>query len=332
MSAMTSRTPIVFAEPEIRAAVTLNLSVVDCIESAFAALATRAVSMPPVMQIFAGESGGQTCVKGAWIEGYEAFAVKLSSIYPPPPGAHASEANGLMALVESGTGRILAVLLDNGRLTQIRTAAAGAVAARRLAPSVVRRLGVLGAGKQALLQAQAAHLVRPFEAVDVWARDAASAVRLARRIEESLPVSVRVVSSAAAAAADAQLVVTATSARTPLLRADDLHPGLHVTAVGSDAAGKRELHPDAILAADLYVGDALEQCRRLGELQGVAPQSDRPRRLAALGDIVAGLAEGRTSDAQLTIADLTGVGVQDTAIAVYARDALLKPSISEHSV
>lgn len=322
MSALPERTVEIYPEAAIRAAVHLDMAAVDAVERGFAALATRAVSMPPIMQVFVGDNGGQTCVKAAWIADYPAFAVKLSSIYPPPPGADASEANGLMVLVEAATGRIAAALFDNGYLTQIRTAAAGAVAARHLAPGVVHRLGIVGAGKQALLQARAAHLVRPFGAVDIWARDPAAAGRLARRIEAELPVSVRVVAGPGAAAADAQLLVMTTSARSPILHARDLHPGLHVTAVGSDAPGKRELHPDAILSADLYVADRFDQCRRLGELQGVEFAADGRTRIAELGGVVVGRSTGRENDDEITIADLTGLGVQDTAIASFAWELL----------
>src|SRR5690606_18095329 len=116
-----------------------------------------------------------------------------------------------------------------------------------------------------------------------------------------------------------QLVVTTTPAEHPVLKAGWLHPGLHITAMGSDQAGKNEIEPAALAAADLYVCDRVSQCEKLGELRsaiaaGVWTRGTPPE----LGDVVAGKHAGRTSDAQVTICDLTGTGAQDTAIATYA--------------
>jgi ornithine cyclodeaminase/alanine dehydrogenase-like protein (mu-crystallin family) len=306
----------VFQEEDVVSALPLDAAVIAVIESVFARAAAGDVCMPPLMQILARDFGGQSCIKGAWIAGFEYFAVKLASIYPRQPGADAAEANGMFVLLESATGRVKACLLDNGYLTQLRTAAAGAVVAQHLAPASVEIVGVIGAGKQALWQIRAAHLVRPFERVVVWSRRAEQAAALVRRVESLLPVSVRVVAAIGEAVAPAQLVITTTSSRDPLLYEAHLHPNLHITALGSDAKGKRELADDLLRKVDLYVADNLDQCRAYGELQ-TASTSDI-RNVATLGDIVCGKVRGRIGDHQTSIADLTGVGVQDTAIAIEA--------------
>jgi ornithine cyclodeaminase len=110
---------------------------------------------------------------------------------------------------------------------------------------------------------------------------------------------------------DADVVLTCTASREPLVRAEWLAERVHVTAVGSDGPGKQELDPEVLRASDLLVCDAREQCVRLGELQHAPEQLDRA---VELGEIAAGR-EGRTEQMRLTVCDLTGVGVQDVAAA-----------------
>lgn len=314
----SARPPVsVYHEADIRSAITLGMSAIDAVEQAFGLIATNAFSMPPVMQVLVPDFGGQTCVKSAWISGLDAFAVKMSSIYPPPEGGGAAEANGMMTIIEAATGRVQAIMLDNGYLTQLRTAAAGAVAARHLAPAHVDRMAIIGAGKQALLQVMAAHLVRPFGNVSIWSRRSEQAEQMARMIEAQLPVSVMIAPTPKAALAHSALAVTTTPAREPILLADDIHAGLHITALGSDAPGKRELSDDLLREADLYVADSLDQCQRLGELQSIDIAD--LRRTTELGAIIAGKAKGRSTQGDITIADLTGLGAQDTAIALAAK-------------
>jgi ornithine cyclodeaminase/alanine dehydrogenase-like protein (mu-crystallin family) len=224
-----------------------------------------------------------------------------------------------MILFSAKTGLVTALLLDNGYLTDIRTAAAGAVAAKYLAPKTVETAAVLGTGVQARLQIIAAHLVRPFKRVLVWGRDKTKAQACAKEIAKALEIKAEAVTDAARAIGEAQLVVTTTSAKKPILRAEWLHKGLHITAMGSDLAGKNEIDPRATALADLYVCDRITQAAALGELRaarsaGLMTSSTPPE----LGQIIAGLHPGRTLESAITICDLTGTGAQDTAIASHA--------------
>ena len=325
---MSPRPPVaIFQEEAIREVISIDRETIDVIEQAFCLSAKVEVSMPPMMQILTHGHGGQTCVKGAWMPGLEYFAVKLSSIYPRPPGMQAAEANGMFVLVESATGRIKACLLDNGYLTQLRTAAAGAVAAQHLAPTFVETVGTIGAGKQALWQLVAAHLVRPFKHVAIWSRRVEQAAALAKRVESLLPVSATAVMTIREAIAPAQLVLTTTSSCQSLLTEHDLHPTLHITAMGSDAKGKRELSDALLREVDLYVADDLGQCRAYGELQTL-PEREIAC-VATLSGIIAGRNEGRRDSSHVTVADLTGLGIQDTAIAIAAYRRLVPESRSE---
>lgn len=307
----------ILTEAELRRCVALDAEVVDAIEGAFSALASGRVVMPPILHMALPEANGEVDVKTAYVPGLTSFAIKVSPGFFDNPKRGLPSLSGMMMLLSASTGRLEALLLDNGYLTELRTAAAGAVAARHLARADARLAGVLGAGSQARAQLQALKLVRPIEQVLLWARDPAKAEAAADRLAEELALDVLPVASAERLVLEADLVVATTPARAPLVVADWLHRGLHITAMGSDAADKNELHPDVLRRADLLVCDSRAQCARQGELHhALAGGADLET--IELGEITCGRRPGRQSDDQITVCDLTGTGVQDTAIAVLA--------------
>ncbi|MBV7377679.1 cyclodeaminase [Maritimibacter dapengensis] len=305
----------IVTEAELRSALTLDLSIVDVVEQAFAKLAEGGVVMPPILSMELAEANGEVDVKTAYIPGFDGFAIKVSPGFFDNPKLGLPSLNGLMILFSAKTGLVEAVFLDNGYLTDLRTAAAGAVAARHLAPERVEVAGVIGTGVQARLQMQAAHLVRPFERVLVHGRNPDHAKACAADLRESLGVAAEV-TSGEDLVARSQLVVTTTPAKEPVLMADWLHPGLHITAMGSDQSGKNEIEPAALVAADLYVCDRVSQCEVSGELEAARAAGQMAGTPPELGSIIAG-GPGRMSQDQVTICDLTGTGAQDTAIASH---------------
>jgi ornithine cyclodeaminase len=313
----------ILTEAELRAAVPLDLTAIDITERAFAALGGEGVVMPPIMSMELPGSHDEVDVKTAYLPGFASFAIKVSTGFYGNAELGLSSLNGLMTLFSTRTGLVEALLLDNGYLTDIRTAAAGAVAARHLAPAQVDCAGVLGTGLQARLQLQALHLVRPFRKAMVWGRSLDRAQACAADLAQALGVEVTAETDPALVVRSSQVVVTTTPSRAPILRADWLHPGLHITAMGSDAPEKNELEPAVLARADLCVVDRISQCASLGELRtalagGALAETD----VIELGRIVTGSSPGRTSAAQVTVCDLTGTGAQDTAIANHARDLL----------
>jgi ectoine utilization protein EutC len=251
------------------------------------------------------------------VSGLPSFALKISPGFFDNPKLGLPSVSGMMMLLSASTGRLEALHLDNGYLTDVRTGAAGAVAARHLARADARVAGVIGAGVQARLQMAALAKVRPIERILVWARDGAKADACADDLARRLDLDAIAVSSAERLVLEADVVVTATSAREPLVVADWLHPGLHVTAIGADAPGKNELHPAVLERADLVVCDSRAQCARLGELHHALEHGVEPATVE-LGEITGGARPGRTQPDQITVCDLTGTGVQDTAIALLA--------------
>ncbi|HET7412824.1 MAG TPA: cyclodeaminase [Pararhizobium sp.] len=311
----------ILTEKELRAAVRLDLDSIGVVEQAFAALGRGDVVMPPILSMELAEAHGEVDVKTAYIPGFDGFAIKVSPGFFDNPKLGLPSLNGLMMLFSAKTGIVEAVLLDNGYLTDVRTAAAGAVAARHLAPAEVRTAGVMGTGVQARLQIEAAHLVRPFERVLVWGRDHEKAKACAADLADRLGIEARAEADPARLAAESQLVVTTTPAREPILKAEWLHPGLHITAMGSDQTGKNEIDSQALARADLYVSDRVSQCEKLGELRAARQAGLMGETPPELGQIINGTASGRASEEAITISDLTGTGAQDTAIATRALKA-----------
>lgn len=308
----------IVTEAELRAEVDLDLHTVDVIEEAFVKLSEGGVVMPPVMSMDLADAHGEVDVKTAYVPGFAGFAIKVSPGFFDNPKLGLPSLNGLMILFSARTGLVEAVFLDNGYLTDLRTAAAGAVAARHLAPDAVQTAGVIGTGVQARLQARAAHLVRPFGRLLIWGRDADKARACAEDLARDLPCDVHVARQAADLVRDSQLVITTTPARQPVIEADWLHRGLHITAMGSDQAGKNEIAPEALVRANLYVADRAAQAEALGELRSAIAAGLWNRGTPVeLGDVVRGHVTGRQSTDDITICDLTGTGVQDTAIATH---------------
>ncbi|MEI2385117.1 ectoine utilization protein EutC [Breoghania sp. JC706] len=316
MSRMT-----ILTEADLRGVISLDRDAVACVEEAFRALATKPVAMPPILRLDIPEYRGEVDVKTAYVPGIDGFAIKISPGFFDNPSLGVPSVNGLMVLLSSRTGLVEALLLDNGYLTDVRTAAAGAVAAKHLAREDARVAAIFGAGVQAGLQLEALRLVRPIEEARIWARDPGKAEAKAAELSARLAMPVRAVEAPRAAMAGADVVVTTTPSETPLVMADWLEPGQHVTAMGSDAEHKNEIEPAALVRADLYVADSLAQTRRLGELHHAiaAGLVDADRAFPELGAIAAGNVPGRERASAITIADLTGTGVQDTAIATLAR-------------
>lgn len=311
----------ILTEAELRDCITLDADAVACVEDAFRALATKPVVMPPILHLEIAEANGEVDVKTAYVPGLDSFAMKMSPGFFDNPKLGLPSLNGLMVVFSAKTGLVEALLLDNGYLTDVRTAAAGAVAAKWLAREDASRAGIVGSGQQARLQLKALTLVRPIAEARIWGRDTEKAAACAAELSKELNLPVTVGADIASLAADSDILVTTTTATAPLIEVAHLKPGLHITAMGSDAEYKNEVDPAALAAAELYVCDRQSQCELLGELHHAlaAGAIENGRRYPELGQIIAGQASGRPSAEAVTLCDLTGTGVQDTAIATLAR-------------
>lgn len=308
----------VLTETELRETVGLGEEELAAIEAVYPLITAGAGSMPPIMRIDVPENNGEIDIKSAFLPGYSGIAVKVSAGFFDNPAKGLPSLGGLMMVFDSETGVPRSALFDNGYLTDVRTALAGAVAARHLARDDAGSVGIVGAGVQARLQLEALALVRDIREARVWARDEDRAATFADLMSASIGVPMHVSESASDLAHSSDIVVTTTPATEPLLDADMLHPGLHITAVGSDAEHKQELSAELVMAADRFVCDSVSQSKRLGELRAALDAGFDESEAVELGAVIAGDAIGRGRDDDVTVCDLTGTGAQDTAIASLA--------------
>ncbi|QQK78640.1 cyclodeaminase [Salicibibacter cibi] len=304
-------------EETIRRHVSLSKDALSKIENAFRRLHEGGVSQPPVIHVNIPEHNGEADIKTAYIPGFDTFAIKVSAGFFENPQKGLPSLGGLMLAMDSETGIPKALLQDNGYLTDVRTALAGAIAADQLAVQDISSVGVIGTGLQARLQVEALQLVRSFHEVHVYGRTAENVKKYQKEMEEKHGLTVRLAENPEEVVRGNDLVVTTTPAKEPLIKPEWLHDGLHITAMGSDAEQKQELDPAIFSKADLVVGDLTSQVFAIGELQH-AKTIIKEDDVTELGKILSGDATGRTKDQQVTVADLTGTGVQDTAIANYA--------------
>ena len=302
----------IVTEDEVRALLGYDRAAFDRVEAAYLWPRDRRVSMPPVFHIDIDPQSAVD-IKGAFVEGLPVFAIKMASGFYDNPRKGLPSSSSVILAISGETGLCEAVLLDNGHIMNVRTALAGAVATHHLAGPDMSAVGIVGTGVQAREQARALTLVRKPERFLVWGRNDEKAASCAAEIERLTGVVATPVSVLETLVRQSPTIITTTQSLSPLIRADWIGPGTHITAVGSDLPGKQELDADVLREARLVVCDSVAQCRIGGELQHVAVSDLRndPRELA---DVIAQEA-GRQLESDITICDMTGLGLLDTAVA-----------------
>jgi ornithine cyclodeaminase len=298
-----------------------QLDLLTGIEEGFCNYSRGKVVVPPVAEMILDK--GEVHIKYGYVEGEDLYVIKVASGFYENPELGLPSSNGLMLLFSQQTGKLLAILLDNGYLTDVRTALAGAVAARHLAPNRVERIGIIGAGTQARLQLL--YLKQSISCIDVyvWGRDNKELLRY-RDDMEAEGFKIHTTLSVSEVINNCNLIVTTTPSKIPLVKWEDIRPGTHITAVGSDTPEKQELDPLILKHADVLVGDSLEQCRLRGEIhQALKKGAIQENKAVELGKLISGSNPGRSSDYQISVADLTGVAVQDIVVASAVYRALI---------
>jgi len=307
---------LVLTEAEIRALVTPGASLL-AVRDAFERLARGQAVLPGVIGLDLPAAQGEIHVKGAHLIGTPFFSIKEAAGFYGNPAKGLPVGSGLILVFDAETGFLSALLFDNAFLTELRTASAGALAADLLARREVQKLAMVGCGSQARYQLESLLLVRRPARVVAWSRRRETAEAYAREMTAKHGLEVSTAGDAREAVEGADLIVTVTPARAPIVEAGWVAPGAHVTAVGSDGPDKIELDPALLARADKVVADRLDQCLRLGEIHHAVAGGllTRERVYGELGEIAAGIKPGRTRQDELTVADLTGVGVQDAAVS-----------------
>lgn len=285
--------------------------ILDTVRTALIAHAEGATVAPPPLHMTFPEADGDCHVKAGWITGAEDFVVKIASGFYRNPGHGLPTNHGLVCLLSARTGRVRAVLDDRGRLTAWRTAAAGALITHAMSRPDAATVGVFGTGEQARLQVMWLAILRPGQRVLVCGRDSDKAAALCRWLgEQELPAR----PASADEAAGADIVITTTPATTSVLEAAAVKPGAHVTGIGTDMPHKKELPPELFRRADIIATDDHDQCLHHGDFghavrAGTAVENSD----TAIGTILRNPISRPPS--AITVADLTGVGALDAAVA-----------------
>lgn len=292
-----------------------NINPIPIIEEGFVALSSKKAVIPPVGELLFEKPVGETHIKYGYIKQQPYYIVKIASGFYENSKIGLQSSQGVMLLFSQKTGELRAVLLDEGYLTDIRTAIASMITLKYLAPQSVAHIGIVGTGIQAQLQLTYLHQVSDCKNIIVWGRNKEKAKAFKAKFDHS-DFSISIADSIDELTEKATVIITATPSTEPLLDAHQIKKGTHITAIGSDTPEKMELAPEILKKADVIVSDSIEQSKTRGEVFRARQQNSLDRsKLIELGSLIQNPTLGRKNDQQITIADLTGVAVQDIMIA-----------------
>ena len=306
-----------------------KLDVTKTIEEGFVAYSQGRVVVPPVGELVFENPPGDVHIKYGYIKDDDYFAIKIASGFYENYKIGLATSDGLILLFSQRDGTLASILLDECYLTNVRTAVAGQVVAKYMAPSKIDCIGIFGTGVQARMQVEYLKPVIGCSDIVVWGLHQNN-LDTYKLDMEKLGYTVQTTRETGEVTAKCSLIITATPSTTPLIDVKQIKPGTHITAMGSDTHQKQELDPMILQRADRVVADSIEQCLSRGEISK-ALQADlvKKENLIELGDVIGGRQPGRTSDEQITVADLTGVAVQDIQIAKAVHEALLQSDFGD---
>lgn len=292
-----------------------KIEVLPIMESGFASYSRGDVVVPPVGELIFENPPGEAHIKYGYIKEDDFFVIKIASGFYNNPSLGLSSSQGVMLLFNQKTGQLKAVLLDDGHLTDIRTAAAGAVAAKYLAPKNVKQIGIVGTGTQAKLQLEYLRPITNCRKVICWARSESSGKQFLDYFQNS-DFEITITKDLDLLTQSSNLIITTTPSKKALIKWEHLQPGTHITAMGSDTAEKIEIDPMVLGNADKVIVDSLPQSESRGEVYQAVKAGTLDRSTCVeLGNLVLNPELGRMKAEEITLADLTGVAVQDIQIA-----------------
>ena len=297
-----------------------SIDVIAAMEAGFIQYSNGNAVVPPVGELILENPPGEVHIKYGYIKNDDYYVIKIASGFYDNPKLGLPSGQGMMLLFSQKTGELVSVLLDEGHLTNIRTAAAGALAAKYFAPTNIDAIGVVGTGVQAKLQLLQIQENNPCKSVWLWGRNKEHAEILKSDLDPEFDITIA--SSPAEVAQNANLIVTTTPSEIPLVKDDDLVPGTLIVAVGSDTQDKQELESVILKNADLVISDSIPQSKSRGEIYRAVKDGELdPEKVVELGTAIQDTSLQRTSNDQTIVVDLTGGGVQDIMIAaaVYTK-------------
>lgn len=255
-------------------------------------------------------------VKSAAMKDCSIFTIKMAGWSQALVDQGEPPSSSMIAVFDADTCRPIAILQDDHLISDYRTAAAGALTTKMLARKNAKSVAIIGSGVQARMQALAVCLVRPIEVLTLWGRTPANCERLAARLRDDIAnVTIEIAETPDQAVRKCDIIIAATTAKAPIIEAEWLSPGQHLTSVGSDDATKCEISSDTFRKADLVVVDEKTSARDYGNIHRALTTHDFDPLTEAIeiGDILNGNHPGRRTNDDITVASLVGLGIQDLA-------------------
>ena len=315
-------TAITLTRPELEKLLRIKDSF-DAITDAYKAVSDGRCVLPPVGYLDFAAANGDCHIKYGHIQGDPSFVIKVATGFYDNPMKGLPSSNGIVLVLSAVTGQIEAILQDEGFLTDLRTGLGAAIATKALCRPDSKRVGIIGTGIQAGYQIRCLDSLMSEHTLEfsVWGRSNDNMQKLILKMQAH-GIQIGMQPNLQDLCENSDIVMTTTPAKSPLVKSDWIRPGTHITASGADTPGKQELETDLVAHASLLVLDKIEQCLDHGEVatahaQGALP----PESYVELGHVLAGTAPGRQQNSDITIADLTGLGSQDIAIAQLALGA-----------
>ena len=303
----------IILKPKIKQ-ITENLDLFPIIRNGFVAYSEGKSVVPPVGELSFKNPPGDVHIKYGYITGDKYYVIKIASGFYQNEKLGLSNGSGLMLLFDQKTGKNVALLSDEAYLTDVRTAVAGAICAEQFA-NEIHCIGVIGTGLQARMQVEYLKKITVCRKVMVWGRNSKKSKEYSSYMMK-LGFEVKICDSPKYITDFCNLIITTTAATEPILFANDIQQGTHITAIGSDTPAKQELDSNILGKADCVIADSISQCIERGEISHAIKDGKLTKNnLVELGHVLNGQHPGRTSQDQITVSDLTGVAVQDIQIA-----------------
>ncbi len=303
---------------QIEELVAVDAGTAEAVRDAYVSVSDGRADVPPVGHIAFPQANGDCHIKYGYIAGDDVFAVKIAAGFYDNPSKGLPSSTGVVLAFSATTGQLQAILNDEGYLTDLRTGLGGAVATLAMCRASARRFLIVGTGTQAYWLARALSGLAEGEIqiqIAVWGRNIDKAQELSERLS-AVGISIDIETDLAAATGRADAILTATPSTVPLIKSDWVKPGCHITALGADGPGKQELDTELVARADVRVSDSLSQSLGHGEFAHArAAGKISTENCVELGAVLNGMARGRTTEDEITVADLTGVATQDIAMA-----------------
>ncbi len=306
---------LILSQDEVESCLPMGRTI-EAVREAYVAFAKGRVQMAPVVHLDVKQYNGEVDIKSGFVEDFGIIGTKIASGYYDnhklglPPGI------AVIVLLDLKTSMPLAIM-DGTHITAYRTGAAGAVAASVLARKDAKTIGVIGTGTQGRMQLHALMEIFDIESVLSWDVASDVAESYSKEMSNLYGIDVQATKHIEEVVRGADILVTVTPSRKPLVMGEWVRDGTHINAIGADGPGKQELDPLIVAHADKIVVDSLAQCRKIGEIQHALGQNliSEDDVHAEIGEILLGEKAGRESELEVTIFDSTGLASQDIAAA-----------------